>query len=246
MFARAAPPLILQQSQQPRGGADISVQTFLQTGQNIGIGNIFWEYRISILLLPKVIYISVFRETLQQERQGTWVHFDKSKTKIILGAIIKRCRYISADIPSNRAKHRDWKYLQEIQDIDTAFAKGNLYIIVLRETLQQGHQGTWVRFDTLKKHKLSLKKGDCLFGRVSSEAILDKRDKAPTKFLIRAAPAPTPSFRGFFCLRKLHKFNNSIVRNYFPPHYEPFVKGLNFHLLPAAFEQSSTVWLSLL
>ena len=72
----------------------------------------------------------------------------------------------------------------------------------------------------------------------------DKRDKAPTKFLIIAAgwwlpPSPLPRF---FCLRKLHKFNNSIVRNYFPPHYESFVKRLNFHLPAVAFEQNSTVW----
>ena len=46
---------------------------------------------------------------------------------------------------------------------------------------------------------------------------------------------PPPTLPRFFCLRKLHKFNNSIVRNYFPPHYESFEKRLNFHLPRCCF-----------
>ena len=103
--------------------------------------------------------------------------------------------------------------------------------------------------ETLEKHWNNIgktKRKDCLFGGVTTENIRHKRDKAPTKFLIIAVGSlnPLPWLpTGFFCLRKLHKFNNSIVRNYFPPHYQSFVKRLNFHLPRLLF--SKTVWLSL-
>ena len=73
---------------------------------------------------------------------------------------------------------------------------------VLRETFQQGRQGTWECSDTqcdLKMATFIRKGGDCLFVSLVELAVRrleKKRDKAPTKFLIIAAgcpPYPLPS-----------------------------------------------------
>ena len=115
--------------------------------------------------------------------------------------------------------------------------QGNLYIAPHSEseTLQEGRQGTWVSSNTLCDLILPtfIKKEEfvCLVESAVRRMERQKRQSADKishhSCWLVATPLPLPRF---FCLRKLHKFNNSIVRNYFPPHYESFVKRLNFHL----------------
>ena len=111
--------------------------------------------------------------------------------------------------------------------------EGNLYIPI-PDSDSKRHYNKGV-----KEYKLSLKMGSLFVWKSQQwEELRQKRQKRRQNF---SSWLLAPSPRGFFCLRKLHKFNNSIVRNYFPPHYESFVKRLNFHLPAVAFQENSTV-----